>query len=182
MKSLSEIETTAKRASRAAGYSWGIAEEVGKSIRLFELFGFPVFYVPIATHPTEKVKRRSGFLAPTLGTSGDLGAVVRVPYFFNLAPHYDLTITPWIVTKGAAIVEGEWRQRFKRGGINFSGIIASPNDKFKSRTVNINDDWQAIINSPFNDPLDLRENNKKLIDIKINLYLIMKKIFLVEKL
>ncbi len=41
MKSLSEIETTAKRASRAAGYSWGIAEEVGKSIRLSELFGFP---------------------------------------------------------------------------------------------------------------------------------------------
>ena len=41
MKSLSEIETTAKRASRAAGYSWGIAEEVGKSIRISELFGFP---------------------------------------------------------------------------------------------------------------------------------------------
>ena len=41
MKSLSEIETVAKRASRAAGYSWGIAEEVGKSIRLSELFGFP---------------------------------------------------------------------------------------------------------------------------------------------
>ena len=41
MKSLSEIETTAKRASRGAGYSWGIAEEVGKSIRLSELFGFP---------------------------------------------------------------------------------------------------------------------------------------------
>ena len=41
MKSLSEIETTVKRASRAAGYSWGIAEEIGKSIRLSELFGFP---------------------------------------------------------------------------------------------------------------------------------------------
>ena len=41
MKSFSEIETTTKRASRAAGYSWGIAEEVGKSIRLLELFGFP---------------------------------------------------------------------------------------------------------------------------------------------
>ena len=41
MKSLSEIETTAKRASRAVGYSWGIAEDVGKSIRLLELFGFP---------------------------------------------------------------------------------------------------------------------------------------------
>jgi len=39
MKSLSEIETTSKRASRAAGYSWGISEEVGKSIRLLESFG-----------------------------------------------------------------------------------------------------------------------------------------------
>ena len=41
MKSLSEIETTVKRASKAAGFSWGIAEEVGKSIRLLELFGLP---------------------------------------------------------------------------------------------------------------------------------------------
>tara|TARA_A100000164_G_scaffold273464_1_gene245442 strand:+ start:115 stop:726 length:612 start_codon:yes stop_codon:yes gene_type:complete len=41
MKSLSEIETTSKRASRAAGFSWGVSEEVGKSIRLLELFGFP---------------------------------------------------------------------------------------------------------------------------------------------
>ena len=31
MKSLSEIETTTKRASRAAGFSWGIAEEIGKA-------------------------------------------------------------------------------------------------------------------------------------------------------
>ena len=41
MKSLSEIETTSKRASRAAGFSWGVAEEVGKCTRLLELFGFP---------------------------------------------------------------------------------------------------------------------------------------------
>jgi len=40
MKSLSEIETISKRASRASGYSWGISEEVGKSIRLLEMFSF----------------------------------------------------------------------------------------------------------------------------------------------
>ena len=39
MKSLSEIDTTSKRATRAAGFSWGIAEEVGKNMRLLELFG-----------------------------------------------------------------------------------------------------------------------------------------------
>ena len=40
MKSLSEIETVSKRASKAAGYTWGEAEEVGKNIRLLEMFGF----------------------------------------------------------------------------------------------------------------------------------------------
>ena len=40
MKSLSEIETTSKRASRALGYSWGISEEIGKSVRLLEMFNF----------------------------------------------------------------------------------------------------------------------------------------------
>ena len=39
MRSLSEIETAVKRASRAVGFSWGNSEEVGKSIRLLELFG-----------------------------------------------------------------------------------------------------------------------------------------------
>ena len=41
MKSLSEIEITTKRASKAVGFSWGIAEEIAKSVRLLELFGFP---------------------------------------------------------------------------------------------------------------------------------------------
>jgi len=39
MRSLSEIETAAKRASRAVGFSWGDSEEVAKSIRQLELFG-----------------------------------------------------------------------------------------------------------------------------------------------
>jgi len=41
MKSLSEIDTTVKRATKAVGFSWGIAEEVGKSISLLEMFGLP---------------------------------------------------------------------------------------------------------------------------------------------
>tara|TARA_B100000678_G_scaffold179108_1_gene149488 strand:+ start:420 stop:1031 length:612 start_codon:yes stop_codon:yes gene_type:complete len=41
MQSLSEIDTTSKRASKAAGFTWGIAEEIGKSIRSLELFGLP---------------------------------------------------------------------------------------------------------------------------------------------
>ncbi len=39
MKSLSEIDTVSKRATRGAGYDWGIAEEVGKNIRMLEMLG-----------------------------------------------------------------------------------------------------------------------------------------------
>jgi len=41
MQSLSEIDTTSKRASKAAGFSWGVAEEIGRAIRGLELFGLP---------------------------------------------------------------------------------------------------------------------------------------------
>ena len=41
MKSLSEIETTVKRATKAAGFSWGVSEDVGKCVKVLELFGLP---------------------------------------------------------------------------------------------------------------------------------------------
>ncbi len=41
MKTLSEIDTTSKRAAKGAGFSWGISEEIGKNMRLLELFGLP---------------------------------------------------------------------------------------------------------------------------------------------
>ena len=41
MKSLSEIDTVSKRSSRAVGFEWGIAEEVGKNIRMLEMLGIP---------------------------------------------------------------------------------------------------------------------------------------------
>jgi len=41
MQSFSEIDVTSKRASKAAGFSWGVAEEIAKSIKSLELFGLP---------------------------------------------------------------------------------------------------------------------------------------------
>ena len=41
MRTLSEIDTTSKRACKAMGFSWGIAEEVGKNMRILEMFGIP---------------------------------------------------------------------------------------------------------------------------------------------
>ena len=63
MQSFSEIDTTSKRASKAAGFAWGIAEEVGKNMRNLEMFGLPgiknlnLYLQKIEKNPTEKPKK-----------------------------------------------------------------------------------------------------------------------------
>ena len=63
MRSFSEIETTSKRASKASGFSWGIAEEIGKSIKSLELFGLPgvinlnLYLKKIKKNHPEKIKK-----------------------------------------------------------------------------------------------------------------------------
>ena len=63
MQSFSEIDTTSKRASKAAGFAWGISEEVGKNIRNLEMFGLPgvknlnLYLHKIKTRSTEKPKK-----------------------------------------------------------------------------------------------------------------------------
>jgi len=61
MRSFSEIETISKRASRGAGFSWGVSEEIGKSIRLLEMYGLPgILYLKnyleqISNHNFQKI-------------------------------------------------------------------------------------------------------------------------------
>ena len=63
MQSFSEIDTTSKRASKAAGFAWGIAEEVGKNMRNLEMFGLTgvknlnLYLQKIKENPTEKPKK-----------------------------------------------------------------------------------------------------------------------------
>jgi len=63
MQSFSEIDTTSKRASKAAGFAWGIAEEVGKNMSNLEMFGLPgiknlnLYLQKIKKNPTKKPKK-----------------------------------------------------------------------------------------------------------------------------
>lgn len=68
----------------------------------FTIKDVPVFYVPWFTFPIDD-RRKSGFLYPTIGTSNvDSGLYLATPYYLNLAPNYDATITPsWIGGRGA---------------------------------------------------------------------------------
>lgn len=70
--------------------------------------GVPMLYLPRFTFPIDD-RRRSGVLVPTVGYSGNTGGDISVPYYFNLAENYDLTLTPRLMTKRGLMLSGEFR-------------------------------------------------------------------------
>ncbi|MDB5360051.1 MAG: lptD [Rhodospirillales bacterium] len=90
-----------------------------------ELGGTPVLWSPYFSHPDPSVKRASGFLPPTLGSSNTLGFNFDVPYYWVLAPDKDLTLSPLITTNQGIDLSGEYRQRFSNGYIDTRASITS---------------------------------------------------------
>jgi LPS-assembly protein len=70
--------------------------------------GVPVAWLPQFTFPL-KNERKSGFLAPTYVTSETRGFEFQLPYYLNLAPNYDATITPRVMTKRGVLFNGQFR-------------------------------------------------------------------------
>ncbi len=86
-----------------------------------EFFGIPVLYTPYFEHPDPTVDRRSGFLAPTVGSSDFLGYSVQVPYFWVLDDDKDLTVAPIVSTEQGVDLTGEYRQLFTNGELRAAG-------------------------------------------------------------
>ncbi|MEK9660181.1 MAG: LPS assembly protein LptD, partial [Alphaproteobacteria bacterium] len=80
-----------------------------------EVLGVPIAYTPYFSHPDPSVKRKSGFLAPSFGASGALGAALQVPYFWVIDGSSDFTFDPIFSTDVIAILAGQYRQAFSDG-------------------------------------------------------------------
>jgi len=88
-----------------------------------EAVGIPVAYIPYFAHPDPTVKRKSGFLAPSYGSSSDLGFMLKIPYFWNIAPNQDLTVTPFITSEEGPVLEAEYRHLFVDGMFKGEGSV-----------------------------------------------------------
>lgn len=86
-----------------------------------EFFGIPVLYTPYFSHPDPTVDRRSGFLAPTIGSSDFLGTATTIPYYWVIDDDKDLTIAPLLSTEQGVNLTGEYRQLFENGKIEIAG-------------------------------------------------------------
>lgn len=88
----------------------------GRAINvILKVKNIPVFYTPFLTFPLNK-DRKSGFLAPSFGSSKRNGVELQVPYYWNIAPNMDATITPRLITNSGLMLTGEYRYLFHGGG------------------------------------------------------------------
>jgi LPS-assembly protein len=121
---------------------------------VMEVLGVPIFYTPYLAHPDPTIKRRSGFLIPTVGNSSTLGFHTTIPYYWDIAPDRDATISPILTTGAGEVLAGEYRQRFSFGGMTLRGSVNYDPDSEAPATLlrghligsgkfDIDDNWRS---------------------------------------
>lgn len=88
-----------------------------------DFFGVPVAYTPYLSHPDPTVKRRSGFLNPSFGSSSVIGPFLTTTYYQDIAPDQDATFSLTATGDAGFVLGGEYRKRFEDGALQFSGSV-----------------------------------------------------------
>ncbi len=110
----------------------GYAEKA--SIRLGNV---PIFYYPGTLPFPLGDARSSGFLPPSVGSTRTGGFDVEVPYYFNLAPHYDATLSPRLLSDRGAMLGAEFRYlaSWSMNSLQFTHLAGD--DQFDPLTADI---------------------------------------------
>ncbi len=115
--------------------------------------GVPILYAPYLSFPISDA-RKSGLLTPEFGSAGRSGNEIRVPYYWNIAPNYDATITPRLLTDRGLQLETQFRYLTRRN----DGVLTAdylPDDsilddarhqlRYQHRTI-FDSGWRSRIN------------------------------------
>ena len=97
-------------------------KEIKYKNALLKIYNIPVLYFPKFFHPDPTVERKSGFLMPSFGESKNLGASVKIPYFYAISDSQDLTIKPRFFSSNELLFQTEFRRENKNSShiIDFS--------------------------------------------------------------
>ena len=118
----------------------------------------PIFYFPIATFPIND-RRKTGFLFPAAGYDNESGVMVEAPYYINIAPQYDATVVPRVLSERGAQLFGEFRYLGENGRGAVRGEFLPSDDAYQDANgkdadryaFNYNhrhrfgDDWRATV-------------------------------------
>jgi LPS-assembly protein len=93
----------------------------------------PILYSPWLSFSLNN-QRKSGFLSPSIGTNSDNGFEYRQPYYWNIAPNMDATISPRLMTKRGVQLGGEFRYLNTALGGIYQGVLKAeylPGDRLR---------------------------------------------------
>ncbi|MCJ8302290.1 LPS assembly protein LptD [Shewanella sp.] len=121
-----------------------------------KIAGVPVLYIPYMTIPVSD-KRKSGFLFPTFSTSTTNGVEVATPYYWNIAPEYDLTFTPHYMSARGLFLKTDFRYLAgdsQQGQINVEylgndNMLSNNADRYLYHWQHkgaINENWRVLAN------------------------------------
>lgn len=91
----------------------------------------PVFYLPYLNFPIDD-RRKTGFLFPIFGTSNQSGTEIATPFYVNLAPNYDATLTPRYYSRRGVNLEAQFRYMDERSRGQIQASVL-PNDRLYAR-------------------------------------------------
>jgi LPS-assembly protein len=111
----------------------------------------PVFYTPYLRFPVTD-ERMTGWLFPSVGVGQDNGTDIAVPYYLNLAPNYDATLTPRYISSRGTGIEGEVRHLSQYGRALIGGAYL-PRDNEYNGTISRTEFENQGLPPPF-DPAD----------------------------
>jgi LPS-assembly protein len=100
-----------------------------------EFFGVPLAWMPFMSAPDPTVKRKTGFLMAMPSSNSAYGVGIETPYYFNLAPNYDATLSPRFTTTQGPLFRGEFRERFEEGQLT---VRANAIDQLNKNTFIVN--------------------------------------------
>ncbi|MEQ1662518.1 MAG: LPS-assembly protein LptD [Thiobacillus sp.] len=104
--------------------------------------GVPILYTPWMDFALNN-ERKTGLLAPTFGTTERSGLDILMPYYFNLAPHYDATLYPRLLSKRGIQLGGEFRYLIDEA-VGTNRLEYLPNDNESNRTR-----WNVLLNNTY---------------------------------
>lgn len=96
---------------------------------VLRVYDVPVFYFPYVNFPISD-KRKSGFLSPTFGNTNQSGFDVQLPYYWDIAPNQDATLTPRGLTDRGVMLNGQYRYMGEQYDGQFD-VEYLPSDRLK---------------------------------------------------
>ena len=118
-----------------------------------EFKGAPLLYSPWLQFPLNN-QRKSGLMVPSFGSTGNSGAEFKLPFYWNIAPEYDATITPRVMAKRGIQVGTEFRY-LQPGYTGNAQIEYLPNDEVTNtnrlamniqHNQNFGNGWTGLLN------------------------------------